>query len=484
MIRKRYKQWSKRRRIVYTTAGILAILYLIVIVWHTFKPLPDGVSYEGSMHQVEDIEMLYDLSYAHDSEGRDIEYHQEIFDEIYKMIDEAEEFIVLDLFLFDNYNDQEIEFPAVSELLTEHLLKKKAENPDMPIYFITDPLNTGYGSYENRFFDTMDKAGIEIIITDLNKLRDSMPLYSGFYRVLFQWFDNSGDGWIPNGMSSDAPDLSLASYLEMLNIKANHRKTVITEKAAVISSANPHNASGLHGNMAFKVSGPIINDMLEAEEAVSRFSGGPDFPRIEAEAQQGEYEAQYLTEKRILDALLADISKTEKGDSISLAMFYIAESEILEALSEAANRGVEVRMVLDPNENAFGTEKTGLPNRPVAQELLEESSDKLEIRWYNAVVGQFHTKSILIKTEDKAYIFGGSANYTERTLDNYNLESDIRIEAPNDSELVGEFDAYFDPIWNNEGAVYTFDVEEYQNDFTFLQRGIYGFQKLFKLTTY
>jgi phosphatidylserine/phosphatidylglycerophosphate/cardiolipin synthase-like enzyme len=236
--------------------------------------------------------------------------------------------------------------------------------------------------------------------------------------------------------------------------------------------------------MAFKVSGPIINDMLEAEEAVSKFSGGPDFPRIETEPQQGDYEAQYLTEKRIFDALVADIDRTEKGDSISLAMFYLAESEILEALSQAANRGVDVRIVLDPNENAFGTEKTGLPNRPVAQELMEESSDNLDIRWYNAVVGQFHTKSILIKTADKAFIYGGSANYTERTLDNYNLESDIRITAPPDSDLVGEFEAYFDPMWNNEGAMYTLDVEKYQDEFTFWQRGIYGFQKLFKLTTY
>lgn len=484
MIRKRYKQWSKRRRIVYTTAGILALLYLMVIVWHTFKPLPEGISYAGDIHTLENIDMLYDLSYAQDKKGAGMEYHLEIFDEIYKTIDEAEEFIVLDLFLFDNYNDQKTEFPAVSEMLTDHLLKKKAEHPDMPIYFITDPLNSGYGSYENRFLDTMDKAGIEIIITDLNKLRDSMPLYSGFYRVLFQWFDNSGDGWIPNGMSSDAPDLSLASYLEMLNVKANHRKAVITEKAAIISSANPHNASGLHGNMAFKVSGPIINDMLKAEEAVSKFSGGPDLPRTEAKEQQGEYQAQYLTEKKIIDALLADIGKAQEGDSISLAMFYIAESNILKALSAAANRGVEVRVVLDPNENAFGTEKTGLPNRPVAHEMLEESNGNLDIRWYNAVVGQFHTKSILIKTADKSYIYGGSANFTERTLDNYNLENDIRIIASNDSELVGEFRTYFKTMWDNEGAMYTLDAGEYQNEFTFWQRGIYGFQKLFKLTTY
>lgn len=483
-MKKRSKAWSKRRKIVYATVGVLAIIYLIVILWHTFKPLPEGISYEGELRNVENIEMLYDLSFAQDKEGTQTEYHLEIFDEIYTMIDEAEEFIVMDFFLFDNYNDQKIEFPAVSELLTEHILKKKEENPDMPIYFITDPLNTGYGSYENQFLESMKQAGVEVIITDLDKLRDSMPLYSGFYRVIFQWFDTGGRGWVPNSMSSDAPDLSIASYLTMLNIKANHRKVIITDKEALISSANPHNASGLHGNMAFKVSGEIINDLLEAEEAVSRYSGGPEFPRIDAVEGKGNYQAQYVTEKKIQDALLKDIEKAEDGDLIRLGMFYLAQPAVIDALEKAAKRGVDVRIILDPNKNAFGTEKTGMPNRPVVNEIMENTGNKVQVRWYNAVVGQYHTKTTMIKTAENTFIYGGSANYTERTLDNYNIESDIRIIAPNDSELANKVSDYFDKLWENDDAMYTLDVEEFQDDFSFWQRGIYGFQKLFKLTTY
>lgn len=485
MIRKRFQGWSKRKRIVLGTAGILALLYIAVIVWHTFKPLPPGISFAGELHQLEDVEMLYDLSYAQDNKGADLKHELEIFDEINKAIDEAEEFIVVDFFLFDNYNDQKIDFPAVSEMLTDHLLKKKQENPDMPIFFITDPLNTGYGSYESQLLGTLEDAGVEVVITDLDQLRDSTPLYSGFYRVLFQWFDVDSRGWIPNGMSSDAPKLSLASYMEMMNIKANHRKALITEKEAIISSANPHNASGFHGNMAFKVSGPIINDMLEAEEAVVQFSGGTAMlPRIEAAEGQGQYAAQYLTERQIFDALLKDIDKAQKGDSIWLAMFYLAESEVVDSLKEAANRGVDVRMVMDPNENAFGTEKTGLPNRPVVNEMYEEANGNLKVRWYNTTESQFHTKTIMIKTKEESYILGGAANFTERALADYNLENDIRIIAPNDSELVKNMDAYFNRLWNNEDALYTLDVEEYQDGFSFWQRGVYGVQKILKLTTY
>ena len=483
-MKKRVGNWSKRKRIVLGTAGVLALLYIGIIIWHTYKPLPAGISYTGELHEVEDVEMFYDLSYALDKEGTGMEHELRIFDEINDMIDRAEEFIVLDFFLFDNYNDQKTDFPAIAENLTDHLLKKKKDNPDMPIYFITDPLNEGYGSYESELLGMLEDAGVEVIVTDLDKLRDSTPLYSGFYRAFFQWFDTGGKGWIPNGMSSDAPDLSLASYLKMMNIKANHRKAVITEQEAMVSSANPHNASGFHGNMAFKVSGPVLNDMLESEEAVSKMSGGPDLPRTDVEDQQGEYQVQYITERKILDALLADFEKAQKGDRIRLAMFYVAESDILAALTDAANRGVEVELILDPNQNAFGNEKTGLPNRPVVNEMLEESNDQLKVRWYNTVIGQFHTKTIMIETAEETIISGGAANYTERALDNYNLENNIRIIAPNDSELANTMNDYFNRLWNNEDALYTLDTEEYQDGFSFWQRGIYGFQKLFKLTTY
>ncbi|HSI67600.1 MAG TPA: phospholipase D-like domain-containing protein [Planococcus sp. (in: firmicutes)] len=483
-MRKKVGDWGKRKRIIMASIGVLALMYIGVIIWHTIKPLPEGLEYAGDLHQVENVEMIYDLSFAQDQEGTGLTHELRIFDEIYSLIDEAEEFIVLDLFLFDNYADEEIDFPAVAETLTDNLLAKKEEDPDFPIYFITDPLNFGYGSYESQLLGTLENEGVEVIVTDLDKLRDSTPLYSGLYRVVFQWFDAGGRGWVPNAMASDAPDLTVSSYLKMMNIKANHRKVIISEKEAIISSANPHNASGLHANIAFKVSGPVLNDLLEAEEAVSRFSGGPDFPRVEAEEQQGDYQVQYVTEKKVLDTLLSDIEKTEEGDSIHIGMFYISEGDAVEALTDAVNRGVEVRMVLDPNENAFGNEKTGLPNRPAVHEMLAETDDQIGVRWYNAVVGQYHAKTIMIKTDEESYISSGSTNFTERAFKNYNVESNIRIVAPNDSELVSEMDEYFDRIWNNEDALYTLDTEVYQDTFTFWQRGIYGFQKIFKLTTY
>jgi len=409
----------------------------------------------------------------------------EIFEEVYKMIDEAEKFIVLDFFLFDEYSDEEIEFPNIVQTITAKLVKKKEDHPEMPIVFITDPLNIGYGSYESKWFNKMEEAGVEVVYTDLDSLRDSTPIYSGLYRMVFKWVNIEKNGWIDNAMASKAPKMTLASYMTLLNIKANHRKTVVTDKEALVTSSNPHNASGYHGNVALKVKGAVLNDILEAEEAVVKYSNGGKLPRVDiAETDSGEYAVQYLTEIKILEAMLKDIAKAKKGDTIKIGMFFIAKADLVQALIDAANRGVKVDIILDPNENSFGSEKSGLPNRPVAQKMVEDSNGMIEIRWYNTVIGQYHTKLMIIETADETYITNGSANLTERTLDNYNLEANLRVIAPNDSELVQELDVYFNKLWNNEEALYTVDLEEFQDEFTFYQRGLYTLQKLFKITTY
>jgi len=479
------KGWSRRKRVFIITLLLFVLIYIGVILWNTYKPLPEGISYEGDIHWTDDVEMFTDLTYAQNKDGDGKVHELAIFDEVYQMIDRAEQFIVLDYFLFDHYIDEEVDYPEIVQTMTKKLVSKKEENPDMPIIFITDPLNTGYGSYESEWFTMMEDVGIEVVYTDLDQLRDSIPIYSGLYRMLFRWMDFEKTGWIANAMSSKAPKMTLASYITLLNVKANHRKTVVTDKEALVSSGNPHNASGFHGNVALKVKGTVLNDILEAEEAVLRYTNGGTLPRVEEpKPDGGEYAVQYLTEKKILDALLDDLAKAQKGDTILLGMFFIAKSDLVNALVDAANRGVDVKMILDPNENSFGNEKSGLPNRPVVHEMVENSGGKIDVRWYNTLTGQYHTKLVVVQTKDETYISNGSANLTERTLDNYNLESNLRVIAQNDSALAGEIDTYFDRLWNNEDAMYTLDVEEYQDEYTFFQRGIYSLQKLFKLTSY
>ncbi|SIT70252.1 phospholipase D family protein [Edaphobacillus lindanitolerans] len=486
MGKQRKKEWGTRRRIVTILLCVFVLLYIGVFLWHTYKPLPAGTSYEGQLHRTDDVEMLTDLTFSQTESKKGMRHENGIFDEVFAMIDRAEEFIVADFFLYNRYYDEQEDFPELAEEMTEKLVQKKKENPGMPVILITDPVNTGYGSYETKELKELEEAGVDVVITELDPLRDSTPLYSGVYRIFFHWFGEKGKGWLPNPMASEAPKMTARSYLKLLNVKANHRKVIATEEGVLVNSGNPHDASGWHGNVAFKADGPVINDVLEAEEAVSRYSGGPKkFPRAKVkEDADGRYGVQYITESKILDHVLEDIGKAGKGDEIWLGMFYIANRDVIGALYDAADRGAEVRLVLDPNENAFGNKKTGLPNKPVVDEMLEESNGKIQVKFYNTVIGQYHTKLVYVKTDDIAAISSGAANMTDRALEDYNLESNIRIEGEPDAPLFKEMDAYFNRLWTNEDALFTVAAEEKLDGLSQLQRVIYALQELLKLTTY
>ncbi|MGE7761945.1 phospholipase D family protein [Peribacillus sp. NPDC097895] len=476
------KKWYKRKRF-YLLVSILIVI-TAVIAYNSYKPLPEGLSYEGKVHHVEDIDFIYDLSY-HDEEGNP-QHERRIFQTINQAIEDADSYIVIDMFLFNAFYDEKINYPKLSETLTDKLVAQKKKKPKLQVIFITDEVNTSYNAYQLEALETMKQNGIDVIVTNLDRLRDPNPLYSGVYRTFFQWFGESGKGWIVNPMAKSAPKVTMRSYLRLMNIKANHRKVVATEKTAIISSANPHDASGFHSNIAFQMNGNIIGDFVKAEEAASNFSGGPkSFPEFKGtSADKGPISVQLLTEGKINKHVLKSIRDTEKGDKIHLAMFYIADREVVESLTDAAKRGVKIQMILDPNQNAFGSEKIGLPNLPVAAEFDKLGDDNISIRWYKTEKEQFHTKLMMIKKPKETIVLGGSANYTSRNLDDYNLEANIEIHAPNDADVSNDVEYYFQRLWTNQDGTYTVDYSEYQKKLPVFKYLTYRIQKVFRFTTY
>ena len=101
-------------------------------------------------------------------------------------------------------------------------------------------------------------------------------------------------------------------------------------------------------------------------------------------------------------------------------------------------------VILDPNRDAFGRQKDGVPNRPVANELVTQSGEKIQVRWYRTHGEQFHTKMALIRRGDRFIASLGSANLTRRNIGNYNLEANIALEDGVESPLAIEMMGYFD----------------------------------------
>ena len=460
---------------------VLAVVWLGLVAYGTTKPLPIGLSLEGPPRAVPEVEFLADVTYQ--QAGQPVR-EQVIFKRMCKIIDDAERFILLDLFLFNSIHGQGGKFPALSEEMTRRLVEKKQRSPQVDIVLITDAINRSYGAAEPDQFKRMRASGVRIIYTDTSRLRDSNVVYSAWWRLFCQWFGTDGAGWLPSPFAKDGPVMTMRGYLSMLNFKANHRKVVVNENEALITSANPHDASGYHSNIAFVAQGSVVQDVVAAETAVANFSGevlpGWELP---VRPESGQVHLRLLTEGKIKARLLAVLARCEKGCSVRMAMFYLSDREVVAALLAAAARGAEVRLLLDPNKDAFGRKKNGIPNRPVAQELVEKSQGRVQVRWYGTHGEQFHSKLTMFFLPQEAVLIGGSANLTRRNLEDLNLEACFEVTAPAGSQVVRDAAGYFERIWHNRDGVYSLDYKEFAEK-SLLKRAQYRFQEASGMSTF
>lgn len=440
--------WS-RRHYVSVLIGLLTLGYLSSAVYHTYKPLPEGLDFTGKLRHAE-VKFIADQTYM-DAQGKQQQQHY-IFDEMLKMIDEAQTTIVLDMFLFNQeVGESTLLQRQLTQQLTETLILKHGVQPNIEIKVITDPINSVYGGVMLQHYQKLRAAGINVIETDLTPLRASNPLWSGFWYICCQGLGNNVEkGWLPNPFGNEK--ITLRSYFNLFNFKANHRKTLVVDTAqgwkALVTSANPHDGSSRHSNVALIVTGNTAIDVLKTEQAVGRMSKG-DIPMVivgEFEAEKSLPQVQLLTEEAIYEATLTLIKTAKPQQQIDLAMFYLSERQIVKALIAAHQRGVKLRILLDPNKDAFGRQKNGIPNRQVASEL---NAAGITVRWCNTQGEQCHSKMIIKHDAAQAELILGSANFTARNLKNYNLESDLRVLGAAKAPVFNDANQYFDTAWSN-----------------------------------
>ena len=432
--------------------------------WH--RSLPPGLSLVGEVHHSSHVDFLADKTWVDDEGSRFSEQH--IFDAVFALIAQSRKFLLLDLFLYNDFQGKEQETTRLlSGELTEILVEHKRQHPEMTIIVITDPINTVYGSLPSAQFQKLEASGITVVLTDLTKLRDSNPLYSLFWRPFVKPFGNSTKGWLPSPFG-DRYKTTLRSYLCAFNFKANHRKVVIADEGddwqAIVTSANPHDASSAHTNVAIRFTGPAVWDLLRSENAVLAMSGlSPVQIEVRPPRQAPGISVQVLTERAIKDAVLRLIDQSRRNERVGVATFYLSDRDVINALKRAAQRGVALRLLLDANKDAFGNPKFGIPNRSVAWELREAG---IELRWVHTHGEQCHTKMLLHENmSGEAMILLGSANLTRRNLDNFNLETNVLVRTDATSPVFKDAKFHFDLLWYNQpGKVFSVPYDHYKSE--------------------
>jgi hypothetical protein len=491
--------------------GRLALMLLVPFVamlatgiWHTVKPLPPGLHVSGPFVAVDEasLRFLPDVTAA-DPYGRPV-LVQNIHAATLELVRGARDFLVLDYFLFNGQGgpkgplQYERGLKPVAQELIDALRELKTAQPGLPILLMTDPINDYYRGSAPPALAALEQLGVQVAVTRLDPLRDSNPTYSAPWRLLGSWWMKpDGEGSFSNPLDGAGPELRLGALLRIPQFKANHRKLAITGDGlgslrGIVSSGNPHDASSAHSNVALYLAGEALRPLLRSELAVAGFSG-EDVARFQVFAAPaaavaggaGDTRAAIATEGAILDRLLERLQATGRGDAIDVAQFYLSNRGMIDALLDAARRGVDVRVLLDPNRDAFGFEKSGIPNRQVASELITAGGGALHLRWYRTHGEQFHVKFLAVRSAGRLWFSLGSANFTRRNLGDYNLEANVIVDTRADGPLAADIGRWYETLWTNHpgGIEYSSDGDTYA-EASQLRYWLYRFMEAGGLSTF
>jgi len=500
---------SGKRWLLTIAMFFAAVLLLPHLLFPSIKPMPPGTEIEGTLIPTspEDIRLLVDDT-AWDPDARQRVIRQEIFDELLAMIGRADRFICLDMFLWNPWKGSvHEEHRKLSAELAQALIQQKKMVPDLDIIVLTDPINRIYGDTKPAFFDDLSRARIPVLFTDLTLLSESNRVFAPYWSLaekvlklplIERW--NTAPR-LKNPFQKGGPDISLQQFGRLLRFKANHRKVAVTGSSRhglemLIGSLNPADGSSAHSNMALHIRGPAALEALDSEMEILRWSLRSEDKKRPGETDPLEFSArsirkkaealgtgvtdkpewpkvQLLTEGAIGRTIVNLMETAGRGDEVRIAMFYLSERDVVAAIKQAAKRGASLRLILDANRDAFGMKKIGIPNRPVASELMGLSGNHdIQVRWANTHGEQFHTKSLSLRRghSDNGVLVMGSANWTRRNIGNLNLEANLLVD--NASQTLETFNRYFDTLWENaDGLTHTLPYHHWE------EKGLEGILK-------
>jgi hypothetical protein len=279
-------------------SGVLCVIiflaWLSCAFWNFVKPMPPGTHVTSLSARLAESQVDF---------IDDLPLHDGILAREYAIVDRAEQAIILD------------QSPLAPDL-AQHLLTRKRQRPNLKVVLVTDPRNEVYGGTPAQTLSTLEASGIIVARSRLERLRDSNPLYSSFWRLSVGWWSDPFD---------ETPGAAtLVSSLRRLNFKADERQLLVADDGAggwssiIMSAALLGPATG---NTGLEIRGHLARDIAASELRIAAWSTDddrlPDVPPIE-NRNMGAIDARFLSEGAIHVAL---------GDAIAAAIRSVSPSE-------------------------------------------------------------------------------------------------------------------------------------------------------------
>jgi len=407
---------------------IITLVWASFAVWNSVKPLPQGTRVASLPARLGEsqVDFLDDLAPAGAILKRETE-----------AIGRAEQTIVLD------------QSPLAREL-ADALLVRKRQRPNLKIMLVTDPGNEVYGGTPRRTLSALERAGIVVVRTRLERLRDPNPMYSSLWRLCVGWWSSPFDE-----MPGEA---TLRSSLRRLNMKADRRQLLVADDGAgewtsiVVTAASTGAAAAAGAGVGLELRGHLAAAIVASELQIAAWSTDDDrlpaAPPVDTRGV-GSIDARFLSEGAIQAALRDAIAIAGSGDSIKIAVQAFGDRQMVDAVSRAAGRGARVQLLLDP-----GSPET----QAAAGELLQEQPATIEVRW-RARDSRTEGGYAVIQHRSDVWFDVGSANFTRRGLDDLDLAADIELHMPARAGPARAVTDLFAKHWSN-AAPYAAHADE------------------------
>jgi hypothetical protein len=477
----------------------LLLAWVAIALWQSHKRLPPGVHIAGNWRSVPaiDVRFLSDLTAA-DATGAPL-HERQINAELLRMIAQARDFLVLDTGLF---GDLPAAGPGASRMraaapvaaaLSDALLQARQLQPGLQVLLLIDPTSTRM-HLGTAALERLRAAGVAVVPVDLNRLRAPNAAFSSLWQLCCSWWTaDDADGDWPNPLGVGSPGVSFGLWGGTPGYQRSHRQLLIADNGAgrltgLIFSRSLNAEASLHTAVALQLTGGSLEPLLESEFVVAQFSGwsGGDMQehaqRLFEQRRHGAASGisgnsgigsssgadaarvRVLSEASITEALLERINAAGSHDSVEIAALYLSQRALVRALIDAAWRGATVRVLLDPGKDGYGYERSGLPNRQVASELVSASDGAVRVRWYRTHGEQFSPGFALIRSAGRAWLMVGTAELSRRDLDDFDLAAAFVAEVPGSATAGSDALSWFDTLWYNRaagGTEYSSDADVY-----------------------
>jgi len=226
----------------------------------------------------------------------------------------------------------------------------------------------------------------------------------------------------------------------------DHVKLLIVDgKSVLMGGMNWGEHSPYNHDANLKIEGPEVNKYEKIFTRDWEKSGGKPFtPPPEAKEVAGgkslvNSAASEIGQTSIKPVIMRNIEKAEK--SIHAEMFVLSDSDVINGLIDAHNRGVDVKVLLDPN----GVSEGWSPNGKTFKTLKKAG---VPVKWYNVDTSTQEKLHAKWATIDGKETIIGSANWSYKGL---HINREIATNVV-DEEVTSVFEKQFEYDWNNKGV--------------------------------